>query len=114
MFKKIYNIKERICVKMNKKELISLTIGKIEKKFGKGSIMRLGTNSILKNSYIISSGSICLNIILGIGGYPLGRIIEVYGPESSGKTTLGLHAIAEIQKINGTAVFKIVAHDGFG
>ena len=76
----------------------------IEKQFGKGSVMRLGDND-RREIDVISSGSIALDVALGIGGYPKGRIIEIYGPESSGKTTFALHAIAEAQKAGGKAAF---------
>ena len=76
----------------------------IEKQFGKGSVMKLGDNEIRKID-VIPSGSIALDVALGIGGYPKGRIIEIYGPESSGKTTFALHAIAEAQKLGGRAAF---------
>ena len=90
---------------------ISLALGAIEKQFGKGSIMRLGdADAAAKQIPTIPSGSVGLNIALGIGGYPRGRIIEVYGPESSGKTTLTLHAIAEAQKMNGVAAFIDAEH----
>ena len=79
-------------------------LGDIEKQFGKGSIMRLGDNGT-REIDVISSGSIALDVSLGIGGYPKGRIIEIYGPESSGKTTFALHAIAEAQKAGGKAAF---------
>lgn len=98
--------KEAVNIK-NKKEkdaVLDETIKQIEKQFGKGSIMRLGDRSSVDVD-AISSGSIGLDIALGIGGYPKGRIIEIYGPESSGKTTLALHAIAEVQKTGGRAAF---------
>ena len=76
----------------------------IEKQFGKGSVMKLGSNEV-RQIDVIPSGSIALDMILGIGGYPKGRIIEIYGPESSGKTTFALHAIAEAQKLGGRAAF---------
>ena len=83
----------------DRERAISLALGAIEKQFGKGSIMRLGEGDTALNKVpVVSSGSVGLNIALGIGGYPRGRIVEVYGPESSGKTTLTLHAIAEAQK----------------
>ena len=81
----------------------------IEKQFGKGSIMRLG-EEVLENIPVIPSGSLALDAALGVGGYPKGRIIEIYGPESSGKTTLAIHAIAECQKAGGTAVFIDAEH----
>ncbi|MDR3267161.1 MAG: DNA recombination/repair protein RecA, partial [Tannerella sp.] len=76
----------------------------IEKSYGKGSIMKLGDEKI-ENVEVISTGSIGLNAALGVGGYPRGRVIEIYGPESSGKTTLAIHAIAEAQKAGGIAAF---------
>ncbi len=81
----------------------------IEKQFGKGSIMKLGESTHMQVE-TIPSGSLALDIALGIGGYPRGRIIEVYGPESSGKTTVALHAIAEVQKVGGTAAFIDAEH----
>ena len=82
----------------------------IEKQFGKGSLMKLGDNSMNAGIKAIPSGSITLDAALGIGGYPQGRIIEIYGPESSGKTTLALHAIAESQKMGGVAAFIDAEH----
>ena len=82
---------------------------KIEKSYGKGSIMKLGDEKI-ENIEVISSGSIGLNVALGVGGYPRGRVIEIYGPESSGKTTLAIHAIAEAQKTGGIAAFIDAEH----
>ncbi len=90
---------------LNKKKTIENTIKEIEKKFGKGSIMKLGNSNIYKNIETISTGSISLDIALGIGGLPLGRIIEIYGPESSGKTTLTLEIIASAQKKNKRCIF---------
>lgn len=87
-----------------KNELLQDTIKQIEKQYGKGSIMKLGDRAAVDVD-AISSGSIKIDLALGIGGYPKGRIIEVYGPESSGKTTLALHAIAEVQKKGGRAAF---------
>src|SRR6056297_3261648 len=82
----------------------------IEKQFGKGSIMKLGEERDTRGIQTVPSGSILLDEALGIGGYPRGRIIEVYGPESSGKTTLALHAIAEAQKAGGNAAFIDAEH----
>lgn len=82
----------------------------IEKQFGQGSLMKLGTGTEAIGVDVVPSGSILLDEALGIGGYPRGRIIEVYGPESSGKTTLALHAIAEAQKIGGIAAFIDAEH----
>ncbi len=88
----------------NNDKLLEDAIKQIEKQYGKGSIMKLGDRSSVDID-AISSGSIALDAALGIGGYPKGRIIEIYGPESSGKTTLALHAIAEVQKVGGKAAF---------
>ena len=94
---------------IEKNKAIDLALGQIEKQFGKGSIMRLGENMKL-NVGFIPSGSLALDIALGIGGLPKGRVIEVYGPESSGKTTLALHAIAECQRMGGIAAFIDAEH----
>ena len=94
-----------------KEKAIELAISSIEKAFGKGSIMRLGNEeALVKDVQAISTGSISLDIALGVGGLPRGRIIEIYGPESSGKTTLALHAIAEAQKRGGIAAFIDAEH----
>jgi recombination protein RecA len=85
-------------------------LAQIERQFGKGSIMRLGDFQERLSFEVIPSGSIALDLALGIGGFPRGRIVEIYGPESSGKTTLALHAIAESQKLGGTAAFIDVEH----
>ncbi len=94
----------------NKQKAIELAVSQIEKQFGKGSIMRLGTQEGAVEVPAISSGSIGLDVALGVGGFPRGRVIEIFGPESSGKTTLTLHAIAEIQKIGGAAAFIDAEH----
>ncbi|MCK1983847.1 recombinase RecA [Peribacillus simplex] len=86
-----------------------MALKQIEKQFGKGSIMKLGEQSDRRIS-TISSGSLALDVALGVGGYPRGRVIEIYGPESSGKTTVALHAIAEVQKTGGTAAFIDAEH----
>ncbi len=88
---------------------LSQVLADIEKQFGKGAIMKLGERE-KQNVEVISSGSISLDIALGVGGYPKGRIIEIYGPESSGKTTIALHAIAEVQKMGGRAAFIDAEH----
>ena len=93
----------------NKQRALDEAMKKIEKQFGKGSIMKLGEDSIRKID-TIPSGSLALDIALGIGGYPKGRVIEIYGPESSGKTTVALHAIAEAQKQGGQAAFIDAEH----
>ncbi len=89
---------------------IDLALGAIEKQFGKGSIMRLGKDSIEREVQVIPTGSLGLDIALGIGGLPRGRIVEIYGPESSGKTTLTLHAVAEAQKRGGVCAFIDAEH----
>ncbi|SES68914.1 RecA protein [Natronincola peptidivorans] len=94
---------------MEKKKALEMAINQIEKQFGKGSIMKLGEESKL-NLECISTGSIDLDIALGIGGVPRGRIVEVYGPESSGKTTVSLHIVAEAQNNGGTAAFIDAEH----
>ncbi len=94
-----------------KEKAIELAVSSIEKAFGKGSIMRLGNEeALVKDVQAVSTGSISLDIALGVGGLPRGRIIEIYGPESSGKTTLALHAIAEAQKRGGIAAFVDAEH----
>lgn len=93
----------------DKDEALSRVISDIEKQFGKGAIMKLGDNQHIELD-VTSSGSLSLDIQLGVGGYPKGRIIEIYGPESSGKTTLALHAIAEVQKTGGRAAFIDAEH----
>jgi recombination protein RecA len=96
-------------IRSEKLKALELTIGKIEKDFGKGTIMKLGDNAI-ENVQFIPSGSIALDVALGIGGYPRGRVVEIFGPESSGKTTLTIHAIAEAQKAGGIAAFIDAEH----
>ncbi|MBP6065191.1 recombinase RecA [Bacteroides sp.] len=92
-----------------KLKALQATMDKIEKSFGKGSIMKMG-DEVVEQMEVIPSGSIGLNAALGVGGYPRGRIVEIYGPESSGKTTLALHAIAEAQKAGGIAAFIDAEH----
>jgi recombination protein RecA len=93
-----------------RKQALSVALSQIEKQFGKGAIMRMGDGSAIRNVEVISSGSLALDVALGIGGLPRGRVIEIYGPESSGKTTLTLQVIAEAQKIGGTAAFVDAEH----
>jgi recombination protein RecA len=94
-----------------KEKAIELAVSSIEKAFGKGSIMRLGNEEpLVKDIQAVSTGSVSLDIALGVGGLPRGRIIEIYGPESSGKTTLALHAVAEAQKCGGIAAFVDAEH----
>ena len=94
----------------NKQKALDSALAQIERQFGKGSIMKLGGDNVIKDIEAISTGSIGLDIALGIGGLPKGRIIEVYGPESSGKTTLTLHCVAEAQKVGGVCAFVDAEH----
>ena len=97
--------------KNTKSKAIELAVATIEKEYGKGSIMRLKDGASMADGVqVVSTGSVGLDIALGIGGYPRGRIVEIYGPESSGKTTLTLHAIAQIQKAGGVAAFVDAEH----
>ena len=94
-----------------KEKAIELAVASIEKQFGRGSIMRLGNEeALIKDVQVISSGSVSLDLALGVGGFPKGRVIEIYGPESSGKTTLALHAVAEAQKRGGVAAYIDAEH----
>ncbi|MEE8289550.1 MAG: DNA recombination/repair protein RecA, partial [Nitrosomonadaceae bacterium] len=94
----------------NRSKALAVALSQIEKQFGKGSIMRLGASDTIRDIQVISTGSLGLDIALGVGGLPRGRVIEIYGPESSGKTTLTLQVIAEMQKIGGTAAFIDAEH----
>jgi recombination protein RecA len=94
----------------HKRKALSAALGQIEKQFGKGSVMRMGDVSAARDIDVVSTGSLGLDVALGIGGLPRGRVIEIYGPESSGKTTLTLQAIAEAQKAGGTAAFIDAEH----
>ena len=94
----------------NKKQALTAALSQIEKQFGKGAIMRMGDGTSIRNVDVVSSGSISLDVALGIGGLPRGRVVEIYGPESSGKTTLTLQVIAEAQKVGGTAAFVDAEH----
>ncbi|RKD24694.1 recombinase RecA [Ammoniphilus oxalaticus] len=94
----------------DRKAALDMALRQIEKQFGKGSIMKLGEMGASTTISTVPSGSIALDISLGIGGYPRGRVIEIYGPESSGKTTVALHAIASVQKTGGTAAFIDAEH----
>ena len=95
---------------MEKQRALDAALGQIERAFGKGSIMKLGSRETAADTEVISTGSLGLDIALGIGGLPRGRIIEIYGPESSGKTTLALHVIAEAQRSGGTCAFIDAEH----
>ncbi len=94
----------------NRKKALAAALGQIEKQFGKGSVMRLGDAAASYDVEAVSTGSLGLDIALGIGGLPRGRVVEVFGPESSGKTTLTLQVIAEVQRIGGTAAFVDAEH----
>jgi recombination protein RecA len=94
----------------SREKTIGVAIATIEKQFGKGSIMRLGKDEKVADVAVIPSGSLSLDVALGVGGYPRGRIVEIYGPESGGKTTLALQAIAEAQKLGGIAAFIDAEH----
>jgi recombination protein RecA len=94
----------------NRSKALSAALSQIEKQFGKGSIMRLGEHDIARDIQVVSTGSLGLDLALGIGGLPRGRIVEIYGPESSGKTTLTLSVIAQMQKMGGTAAFIDAEH----
>lgn len=100
---------EKVQVNADKLKVLSAVMDKIEKDFGKGSIMRMSSESVT-DVPVIPTGSITLDMALGVGGYPKGRVIEIYGPESSGKTTLAIHAIAEAQKAGGIAAFIDAEH----
>ncbi len=94
----------------NRKKALAAALGQIEKQFGKGSVMRLGDGSAARDIEAVSTGSIGLDVALGLGGLPKGRVVEIYGPESSGKTTLTLQVVAEAQKMGGTAAFVDAEH----
>ena len=94
----------------NRKKALAAALSQIERQFGKGSVMRMGDDGAIPNVEVVSTGSLNLDIALGIGGLPKGRVVEIYGPESSGKTTLTLHVIAEMQKTGGTAAFVDAEH----
>ena len=99
-----------ILMDQNKEKALKMALSQIEKQFGSGSIMRMGNENELAPVDAVSTGSLSIDIALGIGGFPRGRVVEIYGPESSGKTTLTLHAVAEIQKAGGTAAFVDAEH----
>src|SRR3954447_18797946 len=101
---------EETCMDENRSKALAAALSQIEKQFGKGSIMRLGEKDIAKDVEVVSTGSLGLDLALGIGGLPRGRIVEIYGPESSGKTTLTLHIVAEAQKRGGVCAFIDAEH----
>jgi recombination protein RecA len=93
-----------------KGKALAAALAQIEKQFGKGSVMRLGAGEAVEDIQVVSTGSLGLDIALGVGGLPRGRVVEIYGPESSGKTTLTLQVVAEMQKLGGTAAFIDAEH----
>src|ERR671924_14768 len=97
-------------VKSDRRQALELAISQIERQFGKGSVMRLGAGGPLEEISVIPTGALSLDAALGIGGLPRGRVVEIYGPESSGKTTLALHVIAEAQRLGGIAAFIDAEH----
>ncbi|NNL95430.1 MAG: recombinase RecA [Xanthomonadales bacterium] len=101
---------QEIIVDNNRKQALSAALTQIERQFGKGAIMRMGDDSRALDVEVISTGSLTLDVALGVGGLPKGRVVEIYGPEASGKTTLTLHAVAEAQKLGGTAAFVDAEH----
>ena len=96
--------------KEDRSKALDLAVAQIEKQFGRGAIMKLGSKSLEQRAPSFSTGSLGLDIALGIGGLPRGRVVEIYGPESSGKTTLSLHSIAEVQREGGVAAFVDAEH----
>ena len=97
-------------VKSDRRQALDLALASIDRQFGKGAIMRLGQGSIFDEISVVPTGALQLDVALGIGGIPRGRVTEIYGPESSGKTTLALHIIAEAQRLGGTAAFIDAEH----
>src|SRR3982751_6082509 len=97
-------------VKSERRQALDLAISQIERQFGKGSVMRLGANGPLEEIAVIPTGALSLDVALGVGGVPRGRVIEIYGPESSGKTTLALHIVSEAQKAGGVAAYIDAEH----
>src|SRR5476651_1049249 len=95
---------------MDKQKALDAALSQIERAFGKGSIMKLGSREAATDAEVVSTGSLGLDIALGIGGLPRGRVVEIYGPESSGKTTLALHVVAEAQRAGGTCAFIDAEH----
>ena len=94
----------------NRKKALTAALGQIEKQFGKGAVMRMGDGGVDMSISVVSTGSLSLDVALGIGGLPRGRVVEIYGPESSGKTTLALQVVAEAQKAGGAAAFIDAEH----
>src|SRR5213076_1874973 len=96
--------------KNDRRQALELAISQIERQFGKGSVMRLGAGGPLEEIAVIPTGALSLDVALGVGGVPRGRVVEIYGPESSGKTTLALHIVSEAQRLGGTAAFIDAEH----
>jgi recombination protein RecA len=94
----------------NRKKALEAALSQIERQFGKGTVMRMGGADAIRDVDVVSTGSLALDVALGIGGLPRGRVVEIYGPESSGKTTLALHAVAQVQKAGGVAAFVDAEH----
>jgi recombination protein RecA len=94
----------------NKRKALDAALAQIDKQYGKGSVMRMDDTSVVEDIQSVSTGSLGLDIALGIGGLPRGRVVEIYGPESSGKTSLTLSVIAQMQKVGGTAAFIDAEH----
>src|SRR5688500_1886497 len=97
-------------VKTERRQALDLAISQIERQFGKGSVMRLGANGPLEEIAVIPTGALSLDVALGVGGVPRGRVVEIYGPESSGKTTLALHIVSAAQRLGGIAAFIDAEH----
>jgi recombination protein RecA len=97
-------------VKSDRRQALELAISTIERQFGKGSVMRLGAGGPLEEIAVVPTGALSLDVALGVGGLPRGRVVEIYGPESSGKTTLALHVVSEAQRLGGTAAFIDAEH----
>ena len=93
-----------------KAKALQAALAQIDKQFGKGTVMRLGEGEVIADIQVVSTGSLGLDVALGVGGLPRGRVVEIYGPESSGKTTLTLQVIAEMQKLGGTCAFIDAEH----
>jgi len=113
IFKEIFMdapVKTNPALNTEKAKALQAALAQIEKQFGKGTIMKLGAGEVIEDIQVVSTGSLGLDIALGVGGLPRGRVIEIYGPESSGKTTLTLQVIAEMQKIGGTCAFVDAEH----
>ena len=102
--------KKAVVPASEKAKALAAALAQIEKQFGKGSVMRMDANAPIEDVQVVSTGSLGLDIALGVGGLPRGRVVEIYGPESSGKTTLTLQTIAEMQKLGGTCAFIDAEH----